>query len=230
MSLQQCIARRSESAAEFDAHENRNDGMRVASSLIDGLDTLRSTLFTRIHVDVERHYGSDSMLSPISLKDMQKMEATSRVEIEIYQVAVSVEEARDRGFVTDIAWYRDWLSQLRLGELTEKPRVTARLEHYLEEARGERRLEFSSVLTRVVPEAAKAPLVLYRLFPYAVRIATDLAFGDPLAASEARKQKVMVLPPIADCRDCHGRPLDNGEHCPQCGNPLWRFNWLRADD
>ena len=27
----------------------------------------------------------------------------------------------------------------------------------------------------------------------------------------------------------HGRLLDNGEQCPQCASPLWKFDWLTAE-
>lgn len=230
MTLQECVSRRADAAAEFDDHEQGETGVRVANSLSFGFSALRTALFTRIHDDVVRYYGNDSMLSPVSLKGLQKMEANSKVEIEIYQVAVSCEEIRDRGYVRDHAWYREWLSRLRLGELAQHEPVRQRLAHYLEEERSERRLDFVGVLVRSAPEASKAPLILYRLFPLAVRLATDLAFGDHLAAADARNKQIAILPHIVDCRECHGRPLDNGEQCPLCGNPVWKFEWLRAVD
>jgi hypothetical protein len=230
MSLQDTIDRRTDAAAEFDGKQADGQGTKVANSLSHGLSALRTALFKRIHEDVERYYGADSMLSPFSAKSLHKMETNTMVEIEIYQVAVSCEEVRDRSYVADLEWYRDWLSRLRLGELAARPQVKGRLDHYLEEARGERRLEFSGILARTAPEAARAPLVLYRLFPFSVRIATNLAFGDHLSASELRNRQVAMLPHIADCRTCHGRPFENGDRCEACGNPVWKFNWLRSVD
>ncbi len=230
MSLQDTIDRRTDAAAEFDAKQPGGHGTRITNSLSYGLSGLRTALFQRIHEDVERYHGADSMLSPVSVKGLRKMETNTKVEIEIYQVAVCCEEVRDRGYVQDFAWYRDWLTRLRLGEVAERSQVKGRLEHYLEEGRGERRLEFSGILARTAPEASRAPLVLYRLFPLSVRIATDLAFGDHLSASDWRNRQVAMLPHIADCHTCHGRPFDNGERCEACGNPVWKFNWLRSVD
>ena len=230
MSLQETMDRRTNAATRFDAQQPGNLGTSVTTSISYGLGSLRLALFHRIHEDVERYYGADSMLSPVSIDGLRKMETATKVEIEIYQVAVSCEEVRDRGYVEDMAWYRDWLAELRLGELADRPQVRGRLDHYLDEQRSERRLDFSGVLSRNAPDASRAPLVLYRLFPLSVRIATNLAFGDHLAASETRNLQTSMLPNIVDCRICHGRPLDNGDSCETCGNPVWRFDWLRNVD
>ena len=45
---------------------------------------------------------------------------------------------------------------------------------------GLRRRRFPSLLEQALPEARKAPLIIYRLFPRAVRIVTALAFGNAL--------------------------------------------------
>jgi hypothetical protein len=227
MPFQKTLERRADAAAEFDAQQPGQQGAQVTNSLSAGFTLLRTALFQRIHEDVERFYGTDSMLAPLSIKDLIRMEKVSEVEIEIYQIAVSTEEVSDRGYVRDVSWYRDWLCRLRLGDLAKRSQVKKRLEHYLAEARLERRQEFSGILARAVPEAAKAPLVLYRLYPGSVRIATSLVFDDKLAAAETRNYQVSILPHIADCRECHGRPLDNGEQCESCGNPVWTFEWLR---
>jgi hypothetical protein len=89
---------------------------------------------------------------------------------------------------------------------------------------------FSSALERALPEARKAPLVIYRLYPRAVRIATAIAFGDALRAQEIRSEQISFLPIIADCHHCHGAPLENGESCVDCGNPLWKIKWLNTTD
>ena len=58
--------RRDRFAAEFDAHERRHDGRRLVDSLCYGLTELRGLFFTRVHADVERNFGRDSMVMPMS--------------------------------------------------------------------------------------------------------------------------------------------------------------------
>ncbi len=123
----------------------------------------------------------------------------------------------------------DWLLQLRLGNEIP-PAVLHRLEGYCKRTSDEQRLMFASIIERTVPEALKVPLVIYRLYPQAVRIVLAISFGDTLRAAELRNSQIALLPAIDDCHDCHGRPLPSGESCPACGNPLWKINWLSAAD
>ena len=48
-------------------------------------------------------------------------------------------------------------------------------------------------------------------------------------ALEARKRQQSILPGIGDCGACRGNVLDNGERCAQCGNPIWKYDWLTAE-
>jgi len=57
-----------------------------------------------------------------------------------------------------------------------------------------------------------------------------LAFGDCPRAIEVRQHQATYLPAIHDCHQCHGKLLENGETCPECGNPLWLFEWLSLVD
>ena len=91
-----------------------------------------------------------------------------------------------------------------------------------------RRLAFQRVLDKAIPESRRAPLVLLRLLPLAAGIATATAFGNLDLARLLRKQQSSLLPAINDCHRCRGRLLDNGDSCPECGNPLWKFNWLTS--
>jgi hypothetical protein len=100
----------------------------------------------------------------------------------------------------------------------------------LEKDDDQRRLSFSGHLEHAYPEARRAPLVLYRLFPLSVGIATALAFSAPLDANELRNQQMFWLPSIQDCHECHGAPLENGEKCRVCGNPVWSHRWLTEAD
>ena len=66
------------------------------------------------------------------------------------------------------------------------------------------------------------------LGPY--RLAVAVAFNDPLRAAELRSEQVNLLPAIEDCLHCHGRPLETGDVCSECGNPLWNLDWLLSAD
>jgi hypothetical protein len=123
-----------------------------------------------------------------------------------------------------------WLARLRLGDAHDAPEYVERLEDYLGKTSDQRRLAFTDVLADVLPDSRRAPLVLFRLLPPAVRIVTALAFGDHVRAREARSSQATHLPAIDYCRRCRGEVLENGERCEQCGNPLWEFKWLIATD
>ncbi len=226
MSTQDRCQRRVNAAAEFDRHEQRGDGADVVNRLADGLSMLRDLLFTRIHGDVETLFGLDSMLMPAS---SLKSEANTKTEIEIYQIAESTTDAVANHYISADAWCMDWLGRLRLGDAIASPAVVQRLGLYRSKSPDDRRRVFSSQLQKVHPEAVRAPLVMYRLLPLAISIITALAFGDHPRAEETRKRQMTWLASIADCHACHGRLMDIGEECPQCGNPIWKYNWLTAD-
>lgn len=223
MKLEETNARRTEAARQFDAHEQRQDGAHVVSSLDHGLSLLRDELYTRVRDDVEQNFGQDSMLMPVSPIDTEQR---AKIEIELFQTAAAVCEVRHRSYVNDDRWFANWLMHLRLGELAEEQKAAARTAKYLSYDAEKRRLAFSTVLGRALPVANKAPLVLFQLFPYSVSIVVATAFRDSLAASEARNRQIAHLPSIAECHECHGLPLDNGERCHVCGNPLWSYTWL----
>ena len=217
-----------EAGAEFDRHEKRRDGARVAGSLAEGLNLLRDLLYARLHFDVERAIGRDSMLMPVS---EIKAEKSAKLEIELYQVAVSADAAGQLGYLgTEDGWFSDWLARFRLGDVQAEAHAAERLAGYTSQIADQRRLAFTDVLAGTLPESRRAPLVLFRLMPLSVEVATALAFGDPHNASEARGRQETFLPAIRDCRECHGRVLENGRQCRQCGNPLWKFQWLTAAD
>ncbi len=154
-----------------------------------------------------------------------------KIEIELYQVAVSA-AAVCRGDYADGGpeWFWQWLARLRLGPSQPDERVVQRVQCYLAKTPDQRRLTFTDVMARALPESRRAPLVLFRLMPLAVEIVTALAFGDSSQATEVRQRQVAVLPAISDCEQCRGKLLENGEQCPECGNPLWLFDWLRSVD
>ncbi len=226
MSTQERSQRRTDAADEFESHENRADGVPIVNLLADGLSMLRDLLFTRIHGDVEQMFGIDSMLMPVSLL---KSEATAKTEIEIYEVVESTAVAEANKYVSDAEWFSGWLGKLRLGDAITSPPVVQRVAAYRSRSADDRRRIFSSQLQRVHPEAGRTPLVMFRLLPLAVSIVTALAFGDHQRAEETRKRQLTWLPSIADCHNCHGRLMDVAEECPQCGNPIWKYNWLTAD-
>jgi hypothetical protein len=227
MELKDCPARRADAARSWDEHEGRHDGARLVTSLSDGLSVLRNLLFARIHEDVQAKFGLDSMLLPVS---PIKSERAAKVEIELFAIAEAAAAAEARRYVADAAWFLSWLAGLRLGEFGDDAKCRRRLDRYRAEDSDGRRLAFSTYLERSYAEARRAPLVLYRLFPLSVAIATAQAFGDPLAANELRNQQMFWLPSIQDCHECHGAPLENSEKCYVCGNPVWTYRWLTVAD
>ena len=227
MNTQEIVSRCSAAAEEFDRKEHRGDGLQVIESVCGGLTLIRDTFFARVHKDVEIRVGMDSMVSPIS---EEKTEHTTKQEIEIYQVVVSAAAAEAQAYVTDGGWYRDWLAQLRLGTFDAESRIARRIAYYAGKSANDQRLAFSNVLATVLPESGRAPLILLRLLPPAVQIATALAFGKSADALRWRHEQVEILPAIADCHRCHGKLLENGEQCQMCGNPLWTFGWMTSAD
>ncbi len=130
---------------------------------------------------------------------------------------------------TDDHWFPRWLIAALLPERRAEPAVIARLTVYRAQPPDARRLTLETALERALPQAAHAPLVLFRLFPLAVEISTAIAFGAAADAEAARKRQRDALPNLADCAACRGALLENGDECRQCGNPLWKYDWLTAE-
>jgi hypothetical protein len=216
-----------QAAKEFNIHFNRNDGERVAVSLDAGLELLGDLLYLRLHSDVEKSIGTDSMTIPVS---ETKTREQINTEIEIYQIAESQAAVQD--FVSHghyDQWYWQWLTRLRLNASPVEINAEERIADYISKTPHSRELAFTNILVKRLPEANRAPLVLFQLFPLAVHIATVLAFDDRRTAAKLRDQQAIYLPAIGDCNQCHGKLLTNGDKCPKCGNPLWTYEWLAAD-
>jgi len=219
--------RRTAIVNDLEQHEKRTDAQRLVTSLDSGLSVLRDLFYGRLHFDVEQMVGSDSMLIPLSEPKTQR---ATKVQIEIFQVVESTELAWDRGYVSSDQWYLDWLTRFRLSEMAGKEKIVKEIAAYRGMKPDGRRLAFSDVLMRVLPESRKAPLVLFQLVPLAIRIATAVAFQDDSAAAELRQQQKAILPSIGDCHACRGAVLDNGQMCDVCSNPMWAYQWLTAAD
>jgi len=220
-------SRRTAFIEEFQRRENRQDGERVVASLDSGLEILRDLLYGRLHYDVEQNVGTDSMLMPVS--EAKTLQAT-KIQIDIYQVVESAATAQQRTYVHSPDWYLDWLSRLRLRELAGADKTQGEMATYRGMNPDSRRLAFTDVLMRVLPESRKAPMVLYQLLPLAIQIITAVAFGDHPTAAELRQQQKEILPAIADCPACHGAVLNNGDFCDTCSNPVWTYRWLTVAD
>jgi len=226
MSLEERTKAHTGATEAFNRSENRPDGAAVLDSLANGLSLLRDLLYVRLHEDVERIVGNDSMLMPVSERKTEKL---TKLEIDLYQIAESAEAAGRRRYLRSGAdWYRRWLLAARLPEAAENRKAEERIARYIAQSPDERRLAFSNILCGVLPESRRAPLVLFRLIPLAVEIVTSVAFGDHAGTSEARQEQVLLLPAIGDCPQCRGAVLENGTECQACGNPLWKFEWLHA--
>jgi hypothetical protein len=222
--------RHQKAVATLSHHDGVRQPEKVVESLSAGLSTLRKLFLTRIHDDVEAYFGIDSMLAPMTESEERKELHLAKVEIEVYNIAVVAQELREVYHLDNPSdWACDWLLELRLGDQIPAG-LRHRLDGYLKRTASERRMMFAATVEHALPEAMKAPLVIYRLYPRAIRVALAIAFGDPLRAAEQRNEQLALLPAIGDCDACHGRALANGEVCSTCGNPLWKIKWLSAAD
>jgi hypothetical protein len=213
---------------EFAAHSGRADAAQVVTALAGGLGLLNDLVYFRLHDDVERVFGTDSMLMPVS---ESKSRRTTKCQIELYQIAESAAAAREFGYLpADETWYVPWLAKLRLEQSPLDPKHCERIEGYLSTTGHARQLALTDILALVLPESRRAPLVLFSLFPLAVQIVTALAFGDPRRAKQLRAAQLAQLPALAGCRQCRGRILESDQRCPACGNPLWETRWLVSVD
>jgi hypothetical protein len=226
MNAQDLLSRCSAAAEEFDRHEGRSDGLRIIESISGGLTLLRDSLYARVHADVERRLGMDSMISPLS---EEKSERTTKREIEIYQIVVVAGTVHAKGYAADEKWFRDWLSELRIGPVDKNSPAARRMSYYAEKSAEDQRRAFSNILAATQPEASHAPLILLRLVPLASQIVAALAFGKSVDAMQLRHEEIEILPSIRDCCRCRGKLLENGEQCTMCGNPLWTYEWLTTD-
>ena len=223
------LERRSAAVGALSERRADLDANNTVVSLCDGLDLIVDLFFSRIDRDVELNFGMDSMVMPPSTAGEVKASRRARTLIEVYSHVVAGEEAKDQQYINDAAWFENWLTGLRCDAPLDDS-MRQRADRYRNMQPAERRLKFASSLERRLPQATHAPLVLYRLFPLAVRMAVAIAFGDNLRAGELRNKQTGFLPIIADCHECHGHPLDNGDRCSTCGSPIWSYDWLTAAD
>ena len=165
-----------------------------------GLKHARKLMLQRIFHDVQQRCATDSMLASTSLEDEQRKVRRTSFEIDIYSTIIACDEIVRGGHVQQTeSWVCQQLFQLRLND-KNIPAALERIEYYRSESVGNRRLKFVKLLQQVMPESRKSPLVLFRLFPRAVRIVAAVAFGDPLRAQELRAQQGKLLPAVGDCR------------------------------
>lgn len=221
--------RRNEAAAaELQEYCPEQEPQQIVDSLMAGMTQLQNLLMVRAHDDVQREFGTDST-TDMSLSRMETKARHAKFEIDAYACIVIDDEVTLSGYVDAPGkWFLNWLFRLRLGAGHESA-FEQRVEHYRSENIEERRLKFVTKLQDVMPDSARAPLVLFRLFPRALRILPAVAFCDPLRAKQLRHEQLMLLPAIGDCHRCEGRLLENDESCHYCGNPIWEFNWLLSD-
>ena len=225
MQLQEQVGTRVQAVEELAIHEDRQDAERIVDSLAAGLTLLGDACQTRVFSDVLKVFPQDSM----QIHFPAKGELQGKTEIDLYLIVeASFAAAEQRLIRSGAAWCATWLATLRLGETAGLPQAQRRLQNYSELPGDARRLAFQRVLDKAIPESRRAPLVLLRLLPLASGIVATTAFGNLDAARSLRKQQSSLLPAINDCHRCRGRLLDSGESCVECGNPLWKFNWLTS--
>ena len=215
-----------EAVEQFSRRAGRNDGDRVAESLEQGLNLVRNLFYERMHFDVEKNVGADSMLLPLS---EMKTYLQCKSAIDVYQIVESAWAVRQFGFLgSGDDWYLPWLERQRIDATLADETTARQIQRYRSQTPDQRRREFMDLLLDMLPESGRAPLVLFSLVPLSVQLVTALAFGDHPRGEAVRKQQQDVLPALADCRDCHGAVLSNGKLCSTCGNPLWKFEWLTS--
>lgn len=215
-----------EAAKEFNRHTGRDTGVSVAEKLDQRLTLLQDLLYNRLHGDIQQAVGMDSMLMPVSEFNTQ---VAAKTEIAVYQIAESQSAAEELDIDTQPDdWFSRWLAKLLLGESIDAESLDRLAEYHMQPSR-ERMLAFTDVLARVLPESRRAPLVLFNLYPYSVWIAVAIALGDRVRAAEIRKEQLDLQPALVDCTVCRGQLLATGKQCPECGNPVWKFEWLVAD-
>jgi hypothetical protein len=212
--------------AKLTLHRAGVNSSAIVVSLWTGLNTVRKLFLARLEQDIESNLGADSFWALPSTLAAKRGFRRAAEEIDIYTLLVAGAEAEHSGYASgEIDWFRNWLLRLRWGDEINLATLE-RMQSYEKHSDGERRRMFASFLEQSLAEATKAPLIIYRLYPRAVRIATALAFEDTMRAREVRSEQMSYLPVIGDCHQCHGRLLENGEICPDCGNPLWKIAWL----
>ncbi len=205
------------------------DGGKIVDSLSGGLTNLRDTLVTRAHEDVERASPLDSMIAPVSEAAERKEIERTKLETDIYSIIVAADEVKQGGYLSmSDESFLDWLFRLRMNQ-DHEAEFRRRVEFYRSPTVEERRLKFLEALQEAIPESVRTPLILFRMFPRAIRIVAAVAFGDLARAEELRAEQGRFLPALRDCQQCHGRVLENDENCHVCGNPVWGFDWLQSD-
>lgn len=220
-------ARRRTASAAFDAHEHRGDGEAVVARLDDAFALLADLLFARIHGDVEKHVGVDSLYDPLS---EASAESRAKAELDAYFAFEAALFAEERAYVRGgDGWCEAWLAALLVSDRDLGMPAAHRMATYRDKSPDDRRRGFSLVLERAFPEATHAPLVIYRLLPLAVRLATAQAFERADHAQAQRDRQLVLLPSILDCTACHGAVLPSGAACERCGNPFWKYELLTAE-
>ncbi|MBN1394940.1 MAG: hypothetical protein JW959_07950 [Pirellulales bacterium] len=216
----------SAAAAEFNRRTGRETGRSTAEKIDRRLTLLQDLLYTRLHGDVQENVGVDSMLMPVS---ELKTQLAAKTEMAVYQTAEARAAAEEIGIdAKPDDWFTRWLLRLLLGDSIDDDAL-ARLAEYGSLQARERLLAFTDVMARVLPESRRAPLVLFNLYPLSIRIAVSIALGDRVRAAQLRKEQVDLQPALADCTVCRGQLLATGKQCRQCGNPVWKYEWLVAD-
>ncbi|MEX2185912.1 MAG: hypothetical protein WD875_03920 [Pirellulales bacterium] len=227
--------RRQAAVAEFDEHEGRRDGEAVVARLDDASALLADRVFTRIHGDVEKNIGIDSFYNPLS---EAKAESRAKAEVDAFFACEAALFAEEREYVRGgdrggngggDGWCQTWIAALVVDESALGIPAAQRLASYRDKSADDRRRGFSLVLERAFPEATRAPLVIYRLLPLAIRLATAQAFERADHAQAQRDRQLVLLPSILDCTTCNGAVLPSGTACDRCGNPFWKYELLTAE-
>ena len=131
--------------AELTIHSAGVNSSAIVDSLWTGLNTLRKLLLTRLHQEIESHFGARFRLAPPSFLAAKRDFHHAAQEIEIYSLVVVLAEASHSGNAAgDVDWFRNWLLRLRWGEEIDSA-ISERLQSYEPLTDGQRRRMFASL-------------------------------------------------------------------------------------
>ena len=221
------LDRRTAFIEEFQRHENRTDGQQVVTSLDSGLLVLRDLLYGRLHYDVEQIVGMDSMLIPLSEAKAQR---ATKAQIEIYQVVESAWSVQERQYVSSNDWYVDWLTRFRLGEMAAKEKIQNEIAAYRGMKPDGRRLAFTDVLMRVLPESRKRRWSCSSWCPWQSKSPRRWPSETILRRRNCGSSRDRSCPPSPTAPRATAPCWTTADFCDTCSNPMWTYKWLTVAD
>ena len=131
----------------------------VVDRLSANFNVLRDQLLKRVHDDVESRFWLDSTIAPMTESAEEREIHRAQVEIELFMIVTAANELAEANYVEqDEKWCRQWLADLRLGENVADG-IESRFASYMKRDLEHRRLLFSDLFARWLPDASAAHVV-----------------------------------------------------------------------